>query len=87
VSARRLTRAGLSEWWNRAGRSPAEQSALVEPLHEPGAGSESPIAPARMTPELWTAVRERAAQIEHEARQQAEADTPFKEADRPADLA
>jgi hypothetical protein len=83
----RLIRAGLSQWRNRAGLSVAEQSALVELLHEPGAGAEAPIAPARMTPELWTAVRERAAQIEHEARQQAEADAPFKEADRLADVA
>jgi hypothetical protein len=83
----KLTRAALSEWWNRAGRSVAEQSALVELLHEPGTGPESLIAPARMTPELWTAVRDRAAQIEHEARQQAEADAPFKEADRLADAA
>ena len=81
----KLTRAALSQWWNRAGRSPAEQSALVDLLNEPGTGPESPIAPARMTPELWTAVRDRAAQIEHE--QQAEAGAPFNEADRLADEA
>jgi hypothetical protein len=81
----KLTRAALSQWWNRAGRSVAEQSALVELLNEPGTGPEVPIAPGRMPPELWTAVRDRAAQIEHEARQQAEADAPFKEADRLAE--
>ena len=80
----KLTRAALSQWWNRAGRSVAEQSALVELLNEPGTGPEVPIAPGRMTPELWTAVRERAAQIEHEARA-GQADAPFKEADRLAE--
>jgi hypothetical protein len=80
----KLTKAALSQWWNRAGRSVAEQSALAELLNEPGTGPQS-IAPARMTPELRTAIRDRAAQIEHEALQQAGADTPLTEADRLAD--
>jgi hypothetical protein len=68
----KLTRAALSEWWNRAGRSTAEQSALVELLNEPGPAPESPIAPARMTPELSTAVRERVAQNEQRDREAGE---------------
>jgi hypothetical protein len=68
VSARHLTRAALSEWWNRAGRSPAEQSALVELLHEPGTGP-TPVSPPRMTPELQAEIRERAAQIEQRDRE------------------